>query len=58
MAGRASCGGELCVSAVLGAGDALAIGRPGDEALLATLHAVATDEAGVLLNFNIVALLN
>lgn len=43
---RASSLGELCTSGTLGPGDALAIGRPGDEALLATLHATITEEAG------------
>lgn len=41
---RASSNGELCGSAKLVAGDALALGRPGDEALLATLHMAATGD--------------
>jgi serine/threonine protein kinase/CRP-like cAMP-binding protein len=41
---RASAVGELCTSGTLGPGDAIALGRPGDEAMLATMHAVGTDE--------------
>ena len=44
---RSSSVGELCGNATMREGDALAIGRPGDEALLATLHESFIDGLGI-----------
>jgi len=43
---RASTVGELCATATLGPGDALAIGNPDEEALLACLHATGDGSGG------------
>jgi len=39
---------ELCTDAILGAGDVVAIGRPGDEGLLAVLYNAAEQSTGKL----------
>ena len=43
---RASATGELCATATLGPGDALAIGNPNEEAVLACLHAAGDGSGG------------
>ena len=45
---RESALGELCSDTVLGAGDVIALGRPGDEAMLAAFHASSPNAEGQL----------
>ena len=45
---RESALGELCSDTVLGSGDVVALGRPGDEAMLATFHSTSTSAEGKL----------
>ena len=42
---RAAAFGNLCTDAILGPGDVLAIGKPGDEGMLAVLYAAKNQES-------------
>ena len=45
---RESALGELCSDTVLGSGDVVALGRPGDEAMLAAFHSTSPNAEGKL----------